>query len=70
MDLGCLEKHNFNSAVGKQQKASRHSVFSVNSHKASPLGPVSELAVVVPNAVLNDFKVVLRQNWLLLQVNE
>ena len=64
----------FNSAVGKQQKASRHSVFSVNSHKASPLRSVSGLAVVIPSQCLMVSKLYYLQlqhsNWLLLQVTE
>ena len=72
VDLGWLEKHNFQQCCW-QQKASRHSVFSVNSHKASPLGPVSGLAVVVPSqcwTVSKSYYLQLRQNWLLLQVTE
>ena len=47
--LGCLEKHNFSSALLENSRE-HHGIawFSVNSHKASPLGPVSGLAVVVP----------------------
>ena len=33
--------------------------FYVKSHKVSPLGPVFGLAVVVPPAVSNDFKLVI-----------
>ena len=49
VDLGGLEKHNF-STVLLENSRKRHSMvrFSVNSHKASPLGPVFGLAVVVP----------------------
>ena len=49
MDLGCLEKHNFLTALLENSRK-HHGVawFSVNSYKASPLGPVSGLAVVVP----------------------
>ena len=47
--LRCLEKHNFSSAQMENSRE-HHGIawFSVNSHKASPLGPVSGLAVVVP----------------------
>ena len=49
VDLGGLEKHNFSTALLENSRK-RHSMawFSVNSHKASPLGPVFGLAVVVP----------------------
>ena len=49
MDLGGLEKHNFLIALLENIRK-RHSMawFSVNSHKASPLGPVFVLTVVVP----------------------
>ena len=54
MDLGCLEKQFFNSAVGKQQKASRH--IAVNSLCHS--GPFPDW-LSSPIAVLNGFKVVI-----------
>ena len=60
MSIGCLEKHNFSTALLENSR--NHDGmgwFSVNSHKAPPLGPVSGLAVIVP-----------LQNWLLLQVTE
>ena len=49
VDLGCLEKHTF-SIVLLENSRNHHSIawFSVNSHKASPLGLISRLAVVVP----------------------
>ena len=49
VDLGCLEKHNFSTALLENSRK-HHGIawFSVNSQKASPLGPVSGLAVVVP----------------------
>ena len=58
VDLGGLEKHNFNSAIGNSRKHHSMAWFSVNSHKASPLEPVFELVVVV-TAVLNGFKLVI-----------
>ena len=49
VDLGGLEKHNFSTALLENSRK-RHGMawFSVNSHKASPLGPVFGLAVVIP----------------------
>ena len=48
MGLGCLEKHNFSTALLENSR-NHHGIewFSVNSQKASPLGPVSRLAVVM-----------------------
>ena len=50
MDLGCFEKHTFSTALlEKKQKAEWHIAwFSINFHKASPLGPISGWAVIVP----------------------
>ena len=50
VDLGCLAKHNFSTTLLENSKK-HHSIawFFMNSHKASPLGPVSGLAVVVPS---------------------
>ena len=50
VDLGWLEKHNFSTTLLENSRK-HHGVawFFVNSHKASPLGPVSGLAVVVPS---------------------
>ena len=49
VDLRCLEKHNI-STVLLENSRKHHSIlwFSVNSHKAFPLGLVSRLTVVVP----------------------
>ena len=44
--LGCLEKHNFSSALLENSK--EHHGIAWFSHKASPLGPVFGLAVIVP----------------------
>ena len=46
---GYIEKHNFSSSLLENSRE-HHGIawFSVNSHKASPLGPISELAVIVP----------------------
>ena len=40
MDLGGLEKHNYSTALS-ENKRKRYSMalFSINFHKASPLGP-------------------------------
>ena len=50
VDLGCLEKHNFSTTLLENSRQ-HHGVawFFVNSYKASPLRPVSGLAVVVPS---------------------
>ena len=55
VDLGGLEKHDFSTAL--LENSTRHSIawFSINSHKASPLGPIFRLTI----AVLNGFKVVI-----------
>ena len=49
VDLGGLENPHFSTALLENSRK-RHGMawFSVNSHKASPLGPVFGLAVVVP----------------------
>ena len=49
MDLGCLEKHNFSTALLENSR--KHHGIAVNSHKALPLGPVSGLAVVTHRSV-------------------
>ena len=50
MDLGCLEKYKFSTALLENSRK-HHGIawFSVNSHNASPLGPLSGLAVNVPS---------------------
>ena len=59
VDLGCLDKHSFSTRLLENSR-DHNSIawFSVNSHKSSPLGLISRLAVIVPWAVLNVFKVV------------
>ena len=54
VNLGGLEKHNFQQRCWKTAES-----VSVKSHKVSPLRPVFGLAVVVPPAVSNDFKLVI-----------
>ena len=49
MDVGCLEKHNLSTALLENSR--KHHGIAVNSHKASPLGPVSGLAVVAHRSV-------------------
>ena len=44
VDLGCLEKHNFSTALLENSR--KHHGIAVNSHKALPRGPVSGLTVV------------------------
>ena len=49
MDIGCLEKHNLSTALLENSR--KHHGIAVNSHKASPLGPVSGLAVIAHRSV-------------------
>ena len=50
VDLGGLEKHKLSTALLENSRKCRSTAwFSINSHKASPLGPVFELVVIVPS---------------------
>ena len=49
MDLGCLEEHIFSTA--RLENSRKHHGIAVNSHKVSPLGPVSRLPVVAHRIV-------------------
>ena len=51
MDLVGLENYTFSAALllGSNRKHHGMAWFSVNPHKASPLGPVFGLAVIVPS---------------------
>ena len=49
MDIGCLQKHNLSTALLENSR--KHHGIAINSHKASPLGPVSGLAVVAHRSV-------------------
>ena len=53
MDIGCLEKHNLSTALffNLLENSRKLHGIAVNSHKASPLGPVSGLAVVAHRSV-------------------
>ena len=72
MDLGCLEKHNFSTALLANSR--KHHGIAVNSHKASPLGPVSGLAVVAHRSVerfqSRNICSYDKTAWLLLQATE
>ena len=56
MDLGCLEKHNFSTALLENSR--KHHGIAVNSHKAHHSGLFPDW-LSLPIAVLNGFKVVI-----------
>ena len=59
VDLGGLEKHNFSTVLlENSRKCHGMAWFSVNSHKASPLGPVFWTGCCPPT-VLDSFKLVI-----------
>ena len=60
VDLGGLEKHHLLTALlENSRKCHSTAWFSVNSHKAFPLGPVFQTGCCRPTAVLNGFKLVI-----------